>query len=123
MSDTVTKTVKGHDVILVLRDANFDVGKSVLRAGSARSRSTRWRASSTARRRRAVNITITGYTDSVGSDEYNMKLGMARAMSVQTLSRRTWRRCVAHGGGQQGRSGSGRSEFDRCGPCSSTDAS
>ena len=83
VSDTVTKTVKGRDVILVLRDANFDVGKSVLRPAA------RVTLDSLARElnrpaAQAVNITITGYTDSVGSDEYNMKLGMARAMSVQT---------------------------------------
>ena len=35
-SDTVTRTVKGQDVILVLRDANFDLGKSVLRATGSR---------------------------------------------------------------------------------------
>lgn len=84
VSDTVTKTVKGRDVILVLRDANFDVGKSVLRPAA------RVTLDSLARElnrpaAQAVNITITGYTDSVGSDEYNMKLGMARAQSVQTF--------------------------------------
>lgn len=83
VSDTVTKTVKGRDVILVLRDANFDVGKSVLRPAArvtldSLARELNRPAAS------AINITITGYTDSVGSDEYNMKLGMARAMSVQT---------------------------------------
>ncbi|MEO8879693.1 MAG: OmpA family protein [Gemmatimonadaceae bacterium] len=82
-SDTVTKVVKGRDVILVLRDANFDVGKSVLRP---RARAT---LDSLARElnrpaARSVNIAITGYTDSVGTDAYNMKLGMARAQSVQT---------------------------------------
>jgi len=84
VNDTVTKMVKGRDVILVLRDANFDVGKSVLRPAA------RARLDSLARElnrpdARSVNITITGYTDSVGSDEYNMKLGMARAMSVQSF--------------------------------------
>lgn len=82
-SDTVTKVVKGRDVILVLRDANFDVGKSVLRP---RARAT---LDSLARElnrpaARSVNIAITGYTDSVGTDAYNMKLGMARAQSVET---------------------------------------
>jgi outer membrane protein OmpA-like peptidoglycan-associated protein len=83
VSDTVTKTVKGRDVILVLRDANFDVGKSVLRPGA------RVTLDSLARElnrpaAQSVNITITGYTDGVGSEEYNLKLGMARAASVQT---------------------------------------
>ena len=83
VSDTVTRTVKGRDVILVLRDANFDVGKSALR------RAARVTLDSLAHElnrpdARTLNITITGYTDSVGSDAYNMKLGMARAVSVQT---------------------------------------
>ena len=83
VSDTVTKTVKGRDVILVLRDANFDVGKSVLRP-AARARLDSLARELNGPAAQAVNITITGYTDSVGSDEYNMKLGMARAVSVQT---------------------------------------
>ncbi|MEP7088097.1 MAG: OmpA family protein [Gemmatimonadota bacterium] len=83
VSDTVTKTVKGRDVILVLRDANFDVGKSVLRP---RARATLDSLAHELNRpaARSVNISITGYTDSVGTDEYNMKLGMARAQSVQS---------------------------------------
>ena len=81
-SDTVTRTVKGQDVILVLRDANFDLGKSVLRA---RARVTLDSLAQQLNRpaARSVNITITGYTDSIGSDAYNLKLGMARAMSVR----------------------------------------
>ena len=83
VSDTVTKTVKGRDVILVLRDANFDVGKSVLRPAA------RATLDSLAREldrpaAQSVKITITGYTDSVGSEEFNLKLGMARAESVRT---------------------------------------
>ena len=82
-SDTVTRTVKGQDVILVLRDANFDLGKSVLRA---RARVTLDSLAQQLNRpaARSVNITITGYTDSIGSDAYNLKLGMARAMSVRS---------------------------------------
>jgi len=80
---TVSDTVRGRDVILVMRDANFDVGKSVLRPAA------RVTLDSLARElnrpaARALRITITGYTDSVGSEEYNLKLGMARAVSVQT---------------------------------------
>ena len=82
VSDTVTKTVQGRDVILVLRDANFDVGKSVLRP-AARATLDSLARELNRPAARAVNITITGYTDSVGSEESNMKLGMARAMSVQ----------------------------------------
>jgi outer membrane protein OmpA-like peptidoglycan-associated protein len=83
VSDTVTQTVKGRDVILVLRDANFDIGKSVLRP---RARVTLDSLAHELNRpaARAVNINITGYTDSVGADDYNLKLGMARATSVQT---------------------------------------
>lgn len=83
VSDTVTQIVKGRDVILVLRDANFDIGKSVLRP---RARVTLDSLAHELNRpaARAVNINITGYTDSVGADDYNLKLGMARATSVQT---------------------------------------
>ena len=35
VTSATRQTVKGQDVILVLRDANFDVGKSVLRPGRA----------------------------------------------------------------------------------------
>jgi outer membrane protein OmpA-like peptidoglycan-associated protein len=82
-SDTVTRTVKGQDVILVLRDANFDLGKSVLRA---RARVTLDSLAQQLNRpaARSVNITITGYTDSIGSEAYNLKLGMARAVSVRS---------------------------------------
>jgi len=83
VSDTVTNVVKGRDVILVLHDANFDVGKSVLRV-AARATLDSLARELNRPAAHAINITITGYTDSVGSDEYNLKLGMARAMSVQT---------------------------------------
>jgi outer membrane protein OmpA-like peptidoglycan-associated protein len=81
--DTVTRTVKGQDVILVLRDANFDVGKSVLRA-VARTTLDSLARQLDAPAARALNITITGYTDSVGSEAFNLKLGMARANSVKS---------------------------------------
>lgn len=81
--DTVTRTVKGQDVILVLRDANFDVGKSVLRP-IARARLDSLAKELNTPAARSVNITITGYTDSVGSEAYNLKLGMARATSVKS---------------------------------------
>lgn len=80
--DTVTKVVKGQDVILVLRDANFDVGKSVLRPAARATLDSLARELNSGAAR-AVALTITGYTDSVGSEEYNLKLGMARAESVQ----------------------------------------
>lgn len=79
---TSRDTVKGQDVILVLRDANFDVGKSVLRPAA---RATLDSLSHELNRgaAREIALTITGYTDSVGSDAYNLKLGQARAESVQ----------------------------------------
>ena len=82
-SDTVMRTVKGQDVILVLRDANFDLGKSVLRT-RARATLDSLAQQLNAPAARSVKITITGYTDSIGSDAYNLKLGMARAMSVRS---------------------------------------
>lgn len=82
-SDTVMRTVKGQDVILVLRDANFDLGKSVLRI-RARATLDSLAQQLNAPAARSVKITITGYTDSIGSDAYNLKLGMARAMSVRS---------------------------------------
>jgi outer membrane protein OmpA-like peptidoglycan-associated protein len=82
-SDTVTRTVKGQDVILVLRDANFDLGKSVLRP-RARATLDSLALQLNAAAARSLGITITGYTDSIGSDAYNLKLGMARANSVKS---------------------------------------
>ena len=82
-SDTVTRVVKGRDVILVLRDANFDLGKSVLRP-AARATLDSLARQLNAPAAHALNITITGYTDSIGSDAYNLKLGMARATSVKS---------------------------------------
>ena len=82
-SDTVTRMVKGQDLILVLRDANFDLGKSVLRP-RARVTLDSLALQLNTPAARSVNLTITGYTDSIGSEAYNLKLGMARAMSVRS---------------------------------------
>jgi outer membrane protein OmpA-like peptidoglycan-associated protein len=81
--DTVTRMVKGQDVILILRDANFDLGKSVLRPRARVTLDSLAQQLSTPAAR-SVKITITGYTDSIGSEAYNLKLGMARAMSVKS---------------------------------------
>jgi len=81
--DTVTRTIKGQDVILVLRDANFDLGKSALRPRARVTLDSLAQQLNTSAAR-SVNITITGYTDSIGSDAYNLKLGMARATSVRS---------------------------------------
>ena len=80
--DTVTHVVQGQDVILVLRDANFDVGKSVLRTAARATLDSLARELNQGAAR-SIALTITGYTDSVGSEAYNLTLGMARAESVR----------------------------------------
>ncbi|HZS61871.1 MAG TPA: OmpA family protein [Gemmatimonadaceae bacterium] len=76
----VQHTVTDTSVLLVLQDVNFAFGKSDLRP---RARPVLQRAAQQLNSTPNVPIMIEGFTDSVGSDTFNYKLGMARATSVR----------------------------------------
>jgi outer membrane protein OmpA-like peptidoglycan-associated protein len=78
----VQRTVTDTSVLLVLGDVNFGFGKSELRP-RARPLLDRTAQQLNAPEMSNVPIAITGYTDSVGSDSYNLRLGQARAASVR----------------------------------------
>jgi outer membrane protein OmpA-like peptidoglycan-associated protein len=78
----VQQTVTDTSVVLVLQDVNFGFGKSELRP---RAKPVLDRAAQQLNgpELKNVPIEIIGYTDSVGSDSYNYKLGLARAQAVR----------------------------------------
>lgn len=76
----VQKTVTDTSVLLVLQDVNFGFGKSNLRS---RATPVLQRAAQQLNSIPNVPVMIEGFTDSVGSDSFNYKLGMARAQSVR----------------------------------------
>jgi outer membrane protein OmpA-like peptidoglycan-associated protein len=78
----VQRTVTDTSVIMVLQDVNFGFGKADLRT-RARPLLDRAGGQLNSADLRNVPITVTGYTDSVGSDSYNEKLGLARATAVR----------------------------------------
>lgn len=78
----VVHTVAETNVVLVLKDAAFDVGRSELRP-EARSALDAAAVDLTSEHARGVRIAIAGHTDSVGSAEYNYRLGLARATAVR----------------------------------------
>ena len=84
----VQKTVVDTSVLLVLQDVNFGFGRSDLRP---LAKPVLDRASQQLNSIGNVPIQIIGYTDSVGSDSYNNRLGLARATAVQRLPREGWR--------------------------------
>lgn len=76
----VQHTVTDTSVLMVLQDVNFGFGHSNLRE---RAKPILNRAASQLNELPNVPIMIVGYTDSVGSDSFNYKLGMARATAVR----------------------------------------
>jgi outer membrane protein OmpA-like peptidoglycan-associated protein len=80
VAQPVERTVTDTSILLVLQDVNFGFGKSDLRP---RATPVLQRAAQQLNSIPNVPIMIEGFTDSVGSDSYNNKLGMARAQSVR----------------------------------------
>jgi len=80
VSVEVQRTVVDTSVLLVLQDVNFGFGRSELRP---RAKPVLDRGAQQLNSIGSVPISIIGYTDSVGSDSYNYKLGLARATSVR----------------------------------------
>ena len=76
----VQHTVTDTSVLLVLQDVNFGFGRSSLRP---RAKPILNRAAAQLNQIPNVPIMIVGYTDSVGSDSFNYKLGLARANAVR----------------------------------------
>jgi outer membrane protein OmpA-like peptidoglycan-associated protein len=76
----VQRTVVDTSVLLVLQDVNFGFGRSDLRP---RAKPVLDRGAQQLNGIGNVPIQIIGYTDSVGSDSYNTRLGLARATAVR----------------------------------------
>jgi len=76
----VQRTVVDTSVLLVLQDVNFGFGRSDLRP---RAKPVLDRGAQQLNSIGNVPIQIIGYTDSVGSDSYNNRLGLARATAVR----------------------------------------
>jgi outer membrane protein OmpA-like peptidoglycan-associated protein len=76
----VQRTVVDTSVLLVLQDVNFGFGRSELRP---RATPVLTRAAQQLNQIPTIPIMIEGFTDSVGSDSFNYKLGLARAQSVR----------------------------------------
>ena len=65
---------------IVLRGVRFDFAKSLIRRDS---RPTLQAAADTLRENPRVRIVVEGHTDSVGSDAYNQRLSLQRAVAVR----------------------------------------
>lgn len=76
----VQRTVTDTSVLLVLQDVNFGFGRSELRP---RAKPILDRGAQQLNQIPNVPLMIEGFTDSVGSDAYNNKLGLARATAVR----------------------------------------
>jgi outer membrane protein OmpA-like peptidoglycan-associated protein len=77
----VTRVVRGADVILTLKDANFDFARSNLRPEAGPILDTL--AMQLLVRERPIRILVVGHTDDIGSDSANLALGRARAKAVR----------------------------------------
>lgn len=82
VSVTRVRTQVDTNVILVLQDVNFGFGHSTLRPGALPVLS-RLALELNAPALAGVPIEIRGYTDSVGSDSANYRLGLARGTAVR----------------------------------------
>jgi outer membrane protein OmpA-like peptidoglycan-associated protein len=84
MTDTVLtqRTVVDTSILFVLSDVNFAFGKAELRprAHNVLGRDAQQLNSPALQN---VSIVIEGFTDSIGTDEANYKLGLARATTVR----------------------------------------
>jgi outer membrane protein OmpA-like peptidoglycan-associated protein len=84
VTDTVTtqRTVVDTSILFVLSDVNFAFGKSDLRprAHTVLARDAQQMNSPALRN---VPVVIEGFTDSIGSDSTNYRLGLARATAVR----------------------------------------
>ena len=75
----VTRVVRGEDVILTLKDANFDFALARLRPEAYPVLD----GLVTQLRDRPLRILVVGHTDAIGSDDANMTLGRNRADAVR----------------------------------------
>jgi outer membrane protein OmpA-like peptidoglycan-associated protein len=75
----VTRVVRGEDVILTLKDANFDFALARLRPEAYPVLD----GLVAQLRERPIRILVVGHTDAVGRDEANMTLGQYRANAVR----------------------------------------
>jgi outer membrane protein OmpA-like peptidoglycan-associated protein len=71
----------GHNVLMTLR-INFDFDKAVIRTGDYE---TMFKVVDILQATTNAKVGITGHTDNIGTDEYNMKLSEARMNSVMTF--------------------------------------
>src|SRR5690349_13981212 len=67
---------------IVLRGVNFDFNKSNIRPDAA---GILKEAASILKDNSTVNVSVEGHTDSVGSDQYNLKLSLRRAAAVKAF--------------------------------------
>jgi OOP family OmpA-OmpF porin len=77
----VTRVVRGEDIILTLKDANFDFAHSNLRPEAYPVLDTL--AIQLLVRERPLRILVVGHTDDIGSEAANLALGQARAKAVR----------------------------------------
>jgi outer membrane protein OmpA-like peptidoglycan-associated protein len=78
---TVRDTVFRSEVLLSLDDVNFDFDQSTLRP-EARPLLDRAATELNSNTWASVQVEVVGFTDSRGTDDYNLRLGMRRAKSV-----------------------------------------
>ncbi len=67
---------------IVLRGVNFDFDKANIRPDAA---SILREAASILKENASVQVSVEGHTDSVGSDQYNLKLSLRRAAAVKAF--------------------------------------